>query len=64
MKTRDEIFELAKNYADHIAAIDIYQKQLAIDCFMVGYETAQRNLYREIETIKEDAHLLEIYKRN
>jgi hypothetical protein len=64
MKTKDEIFELAQNYADHLAAIDIYQKQLAIDCFMVGYELAQKDLNRLIETIKEDAYLLETFKRN
>jgi hypothetical protein len=64
MKTKDEIYALAKNYADHLAVIDIYQKQLAVDCFMDGYELAQKNLYKEIETIKEDAHLLELFKRN
>jgi hypothetical protein len=64
MKTKEEIFDLAKNFADHLEAIDIYQKQLAIDCFSIGYERAQKDLERLIESIREDAHLLEVFKRN
>lgn len=64
MKTKDEIFELAKNFADHMQIAEGYQQQLAMDCFAIGYERAQQDLNKVIEKIKEDARLLELFRRN